>query len=303
MLNSAFKNAFIDNFPGFLSIRDSQHKIVFINENLQKWLGKFIDVNIIGLTNKEVKLLVDNPHMAEVFDEANDLSIDEIKSGNKKNRVIKFYDDGKDSFFDLYKFTKEVEGESYIFTMATNITKSYKEVKFFKEKSQIDPLTGSYNRSILDSMSPSEESVFIYFDIDNFKYVNDSFGHATGDNVLCAIVEIIERNSRKDDVLVRMGGDEFLLIMDDIKVEKVMEIVNKIGATVKNEVSKKYKKLSLSHGVQRYLGTIDETFQEVDKKMYKNKQEKKLKLRNEREFMWKSENSFTHNHAGRSETR
>lgn len=286
MLNPVFKNAFIDNFPGFLSIRDSQHKIVFINENLKKWLSKFIDVNIVGLTNKEVKLLVDNPHMAEVFDEANDISIDEIKSENNKNRVIKFYNDGKDSFFSLYKFTKEIEGEVYIFTMATDITKAYKEVKFFKEKAQIDSLTGAYNRSILDSMSPSDKSVFIYFDIDNFKYVNDSFGHATGDNVLCTIVRIIERNSRKDDVLVRMGGDEFLLIMEDIRIEKVMEIVERIEDAVKNEVSKDYKKLSLSHGMQRYLGTIDETFQEVDKKMYKNKQKKKLALKEEREVIW-----------------
>ncbi|SHH93649.1 GGDEF domain-containing protein [Marivita hallyeonensis] len=80
-----------------------------------------------------------------------------------------------------------------------------------------DGLTGLHNRRAVDGvMHRLEQSQTVYsvlhLDLDLFKDVNDTFGHAAGDTVLKHVAAILRRNTRKDDLLVRIGGDEFLII-------------------------------------------------------------------------------------------
>lgn len=268
--NKIIKDAFIEDFPGSLSIRDSQHRIIYLNESVKEWLKQFIDISVIGLTNKQIKKLISNKQVAELFDEKNDTSIEEIENGDKKNTVVKFYHDGRDNFFDIYKFTKEFNGEKYIYTMTVDITESYNKMMFFKNKAQRDPLTGAYNRSILDNIITSNSDIYVYFDIDSFKQINDNFGHSVGDEVLCRMVKAIKHNVREEDVLIRMGGDEFLLILKNANTVMVNEIIRRI----KKETLWDKPKIAFAYGVKRYRGTIDETLKEVDRLMYRDKQKR-----------------------------
>lgn len=80
----------------------------------------------------------------------------------------------------------------------------------FREQTLLDPLTGLYNRNGAEArVDASEPGALLFIDLDNFKLVNDTFGHAEGDRVLCAVGEALRRSFREDDVIVRVGGDEF----------------------------------------------------------------------------------------------
>ena len=87
-----------------------------------------------------------------------------------------------------------------------------------------DPLTGLYNRQELarkleeeqiklDRLKDNYDSAILFIDLDNFKNINDTFGHAAGDTVLTSFAEILKRSSRLVDFIARFGGDEFVIIM------------------------------------------------------------------------------------------
>lgn len=275
LLNQQLIDSFVNNFPGFLTIRNSHHKIIYVNNRLSDWLNEFINESIIGLTSKEITSMIDNSHIAEVFNENYDLSISDINSGRKNNMIIKFHSGGIDNFFNVSKFTSIINGETYIFTIAIDITEPYNETMFFKNKSLSDPLTNAFNRSMLDNVNPIDNSLFVYLDIDHFKYVNDSFGHTAGDELLCKFVSIIKYCIRENDIVVRMGGDEFLLIIDDVNTNIAVAIVDKIQHMVERDIKKHYPNISFSYGIGNYTGSIDETIREIDNNMYKNKLFKK----------------------------
>lgn len=275
LLNQQLIDSFVNSFPGFLTIRNSHHKIIYVNNRLSDWLNEFINESIIGLTSKEITSMIDNSHIAEVFNENYDLSISDINSGRKNNMIIKFHSGGIDNFFNVSKFTSIINGETYIFTIAIDITEPYNETMFFKNKSLSDPLTNAFNRSMLDNVNPIDNSLFVYLDIDHFKYVNDSFGHTAGDELLCKFVSIIKYCIRESDIVVRMGGDEFLLIIDDVNTNIAVAIVDKIQHMVERDIKKHYPNISFSYGIGNYTGSIDETIMEIDNNMYKNKLFKK----------------------------
>lgn len=85
-----------------------------------------------------------------------------------------------------------------------------------------DSLTGCFNRASIvehleDGLRRGEATAVMYVDLDDFKDVNDRFGHEVGDRVLLAVVEGLRRSARNDDPLGRLGGDEFLLVCPNVR--------------------------------------------------------------------------------------
>lgn len=106
-------------------------------------------------------------------------------------------------------------------------------------KSKRDLLTGLYNKrsfeeeakSAITNKKPGDVSVLLIFDFDNFKHVNDHFGHQIGDEVLKAFAMILERAFRTKDIIGRVGGDEFMVFMPDMQtpfLKRSEEISNEI---------------------------------------------------------------------------
>lgn len=109
--------------------------------------------------------------------------------------------------------------------------KKRKEIKL-KEQAEKDGLTGLYNavttRSKIDKILLSadlfeEKQVFVLFDLDNFKKINDTFGHAWGDQVLIDIANVLKSRLRGSDIIGRLGGDEFALLLCNLKEEQYIE--------------------------------------------------------------------------------
>ncbi len=123
----------------------------------------------------------------------------------------------KDYFSDETCFTIE----SYISTIAPSIN-SIRLINTHRKMSVLDPLTGLYNRRFLEEMLDRQIAIaerykqtlsVIMADIDHFKRINDTHGHAFGDNALKFISEILLVNVRDSDTVARYGGEEFLIIL------------------------------------------------------------------------------------------
>ncbi len=149
-----------------------------------------------------------------------------------------------------------------------------------------DPLTELYNRKyIYQNLELEIERIkrglrekicIVYIDIDNFKVVNDIEGHVTGDKVLQKIAHIIKNNFRKVDLLGRVGGDEFLLIVENCNVEKIRKRLDSIKTEIENEFTK--YKLSLSYGIVKLpeeTTDIEKALKMADERMYAMKKKNK----------------------------
>lgn len=111
----------------------------------------------------------------------------------------------------------------------------------------------------------------VFIDIDNFKLINDTFGHTFGDKVLKAIVENIKSNLRKTDVIARMGGDEFALLLPEVNPENARTAISKMRQKLQEEMLKNKWPITFSIGVVSVITpdlAVDEVISIADKKMY-----------------------------------
>lgn len=111
-----------------------------------------------------------------------------------------------------------------------------------KSIANTDQLTGVSNRLALDDYLKATKSSAHHFhdicliivDIDNFKHVNDQYGHIFGDQVIVSVARCLQENVRSSDLIVRFGGDEFLVILHQIDLEHSMQSAEKIREAVSN---------------------------------------------------------------------
>ncbi|MCL4416784.1 MAG: GGDEF domain-containing protein [Actinobacteria bacterium] len=149
-----------------------------------------------------------------------------------------------------------------------------------------DQLTNLYNRHFFNEIIEREtakaerrkESLsFIMIDVDNFKKINDTLGHFTGDKLLVEAANIIKNTVRKSDIVFRYGGDEFLIILtntgSDTRTNMVQRISDAVDKWNKDKMETFGCKLSFSMGCSTYKKgqNVLETLREADEMMYKNK--------------------------------
>ena len=151
-----------------------------------------------------------------------------------------------------------------------------------------DYLTGIYNRRQLDeyirvkikNSDINKSFSAILIDLNEFKHINDKFGHKIGDEALKDTVEIIKRSLKKSDFIARFGGDEFVIVLDVNNVQILYSIVKRIKENVKNFNSANIKPynigLSMGYDVYNFNSNMkaDEFFKHIDMLMYKNKNRK-----------------------------
>ncbi|EML0289454.1 GGDEF domain-containing protein [Vibrio cholerae] len=112
-----------------------------------------------------------------------------------------------------------------------------------EKSSQTDPLTGVANRRHFDNQLKSEttrsarssvECALILLDIDHFKRINDTFGHPTGDRVICALADLCVNQSRATDLVARLGGEEFAIILPDTNITDAKNLAERIRKHVED---------------------------------------------------------------------
>ncbi len=164
----------------------------------------------------------------------------------------------------------------------TDITETIIKQEALEKKVCTDKLTTAYNREFFDKNielilddndKNSLKTVIVMFDIDHFKKVNDTFGHDVGDEVLKEFVEIIKSISRFNDILIRWGGEEFLMILSVKDENTLPKILEKYRETVANNNFKFIGKVTCSIGASVYDGSemIKDTIKKADTALYEAK--------------------------------
>ena len=174
-----------------------------------------------------------------------------------------------------------------------------------KESTLRDPLTGLYNRRFLDEFISTfvatikrrnTKAGILMIDIDFFKQVNDVYGHNIGDEVLKGIVNAIVRSIRESDIAVRFGGEEFLVLLQDIDEKKTLEIAERIREDVeKTEITVQGNILrkTISIGVSIFPDDSKNIWKCIkfsDVAMYKAKESGRNKVMRFESSMWTEEN-------------
>jgi diguanylate cyclase (GGDEF)-like protein len=215
-----------------------------------------------------------------------------ISAHTESEKLIKLIDIG------IYKFLQKPVDYRDLLSI-TSISEKLKSRKSFKQlKSEVksirnnnvilnqlaitDKLTSIYNRRYLDNILLEKIEKFnkkeqkklsiIFIDIDDFKKINDNFGHVKGDKVLVEFSEIIKYNIRTEDIFGRWGGEEFIIISES-SLETTVEIANKLKNVIEEHTFCKDLELTSSFGITtcKYNDTLSTIIQKADYALYQAK--------------------------------
>jgi len=167
-----------------------------------------------------------------------------------------------------------------VYQVSFNLNNTHKKLR---QQANTDFLTKAYNRRYFIKLADNEitrskrhghKISLIMMDIDFFKKINDSYGHITGDNVLILLVKMIKETKRSNDIIARLGGEEFVLLLPDTTEEGALVFAERI----KNELSEmeihtgnnNIIHITLSMGISEFHNSldIDTWIHEADTAMY-----------------------------------
>ena len=166
------------------------------------------------------------------------------------------------------------------------IKKTFRKLEI---KANFDTLTGAYNRIAFYEMYPffSKESYFqplslMMLDIDNFKSINDTYGHNMGDIVLKTVAETVKKHLRRSDIFVRWGGEEFIVLLPHTDLKGALKVAEKLRKDIEslNIPELKGKKVTASFGVTEVKPKekLEEVIFRADMALYKAKREGKNRV-------------------------
>ncbi len=153
------------------------------------------------------------------------------------------------------------------------------KVNYFIHQSSTDPLTGLVNRRTMDDYTKkwAEEDTpysIILFDIDKFKRINDTYGHNVGDKVLRYLADEMRQVARENDVCVRYGGEEFIMLLPETTRFEAFDIAEKLREKLEKTVSPCGEIITISSGIASYPGFgrhVMELIEIADKCLYEAK--------------------------------
>ncbi len=217
--------------------------------------------------------------------EVRKLSLDEIPVDVKKSLMItspivvipiisELGDPGvflMDNKFTNEHILQETVDLLKLFSKQVNlIFQNFEMKEYLRNISQYDELTGVMNRRNLDFLS-SKNGSLVMLDIDDFKEVNDSFGHLEGDRILRKFTNLLKTYIRANDMIVRYGGDEFLIFLNGVSIKRSRKIMERLlNLTKENGIS-------FSAGIVKVSGkrNLGDSIKMADDLLYKVKREGK----------------------------
>jgi diguanylate cyclase (GGDEF)-like protein/PAS domain S-box-containing protein len=222
------RSTLVENIPVGVIVMDAKGRIVNVNPAAQRFLQ--MDISVIGQEAHTIFA----PFDPILYTQAN------AESTKKEIELYQKYLDAQalplknqDGTFNgtiltLQDITERKQANERLQTQLAEIASLHSQLH---EQAIRDPLTGLFNRRYMSSILERETYrserhqrplSILMIEIDNFKRINDSFGHEAGDITLKAVAGLIQSNSRSDDVACRFGGDEFVLILSETSLESAM---------------------------------------------------------------------------------
>jgi diguanylate cyclase (GGDEF)-like protein len=187
-----------------------------------------------------------------------------------------------DCIKENYIFKREdLDLMDYIKDELQLIIKSFIVKEELIHKANYDELTKIFNRRYFNEIMKNEikgsNKTLVLIDIDNFKIINDIYGHNTGDFILKAFANLVKRYLRNKDLFFRFGGDEFIVLFNNLDDKSIINFMENIRSEINNNKIKGIN-IDFSYGISKLensrLGNYDEIINLADKNMYINKNRK-----------------------------
>ncbi|MFY9075738.1 hypothetical protein CRU99_07335 [Malaciobacter mytili] len=283
------------------SILDAQDNIVFVSNtktitNVNKKFLEFFKISSLDTflnENQCVSTLFKNEKgffSLETLKKSDKNWIEYLQNLSEVDRVVKIKNNnGIDRVFTVNIDQYEHKGEYFVISL-TDITELKEKSNLLEYQASHDLLTGLYNRQKFHDIFGKEirrdkrydnDLSLILFDIDHFKNFNDEFGHNLGDEVLKFIAEIVTKNVREHDTIVRWGGEEFLILLPETDLKGALKVAEKIRVAIEEFRDDTLpKNITASFGVTTlYEGDNEEQFvKKADIALYKAKSEGRNKV-------------------------
>jgi len=270
-----------------------QHILQYSNEStlLYNTLQKVVDrQNTLIFVTDHSSIEFANKKFMQYFGISD---LDELKKSNVA--LYKKFDSTLNNYDELFTLTEDHEkqiriGEDTFILQSTLVESTHKlftltKVTALSNEVHLDPLTGIYRKGFLDTfieraLKEKRKFALVVLDIDNFKQINDNYGHLTGDQVLREFVLLIKKYIRKNDLFVRWGGEEFILIFEDNTIDETINKIEKIRKRIASHHFKKVSHVTSSFGIAytHENDTTETIFCRADEALYEAKATGKNKV-------------------------
>lgn len=256
-------------------------EIEFANQKFFNFLGF---KNLIDFKEKHkciCEFFIENDrffHLKKINE--NEIWLDKILEFEESKRVVCMK--GKDSLEYLFSVSVNSFDDETKIVSFTDISQTVLENIYLEEKVLHDKLTNTYNREFfqnnykrfIDNCKLNNTKLALaILDIDYFKDVNDRFGHDIGDLFLIEFVQVIQKCSRKNDILVRWGGEEFILILELNDPENLEKILENLRNSIEKHNFQTVGNKTCSIGATIYRDDEDvlKTIKRADESLYEAK--------------------------------
>lgn len=199
-------------------------------------------------------------------------------------RLVAFRQEGSDNpkFFSVKFRPLSIESDLFVLEFS-DVTALEERSREFETRANYDALTRIYNRrrflELLEHAMESSKRLhhelsIIFFDIDHFKKINDTYGHNTGDDVLRGLSALVSGAIRKSDIFARWGGEEFLILLESTSLENAARMAEKLRKTIMEHDFPEVKSLTCSFGVSTYSAEEkgEDFINRADSALYKAKE-------------------------------
>lgn len=223
------------------------------------------------------------------FKKANEMIEIAISEGKHSFDWMHKKSDGVEFMSHVILDTIEFDGKQCVRGVIQDISETKRLERIVQERTKeleklavTDHLTGLYNRTQLDEILRHEFNrstrfnhsfAIVLLDIDNFKQINDTYGHDAGDRVLIQFAEILQNHCRNTDTVCRWGGEEFLIILPESDLDGAYLMAENLRDIIDINNFDKAAHVTASFGVDVFNegDTINELFKRVDKALYQAK--------------------------------
>jgi diguanylate cyclase (GGDEF)-like protein/PAS domain S-box-containing protein len=206
---------------------------LFANPAAASWIGR-TQTELVGKPFKDAV----HPHTPVLFQAFRDV----LRSGEACDLERALVRHGSEIWL---RFLAVPTGGDLLVT-CVDITETKQRERKMEEAAYQDPLTGLMNRRGLEADAAEllagasarmERGALLYVDLDDFKRVNDSLGHEAGDLLLCELAARLRQCTRGPDLLARIGGDEFVLLVTDVDAAGAREVADRVSVAIRTPVT------------------------------------------------------------------
>ncbi|SKC31095.1 Response regulator PleD [Photobacterium piscicola] len=243
---------------GAVVIRDKDGNVIFNNEKFINFVG----IDLVDIPVEEV--------CEKITDYRSCLNVDnELLSSDSCFMMADEVIETKDNSELVHTYRQKVShfGQHFIICSVYGTVDSI----------VVDPLTNCYQKNYLSSNYMNQYKILVFIDLDGFKEINDTLGHYVGDEVLRDFSLTMKDLLRDSDVMIRFGGDEFVILLNSHVIKNVQQRVEQLRQSIEYYFSQKKIQLSFSYGIASLEAGVDLALKRADIAMYQEKAFRKSK--------------------------